>query len=156
MNIVNAGRGCLQLECWARGDGRFVSLLLSRAGQCPLCLSSGWMGIWVSVMSYYITACTLKWISRDYHMITYSVSHFAELYAKKLGIRADILRQTLWGDFFLNAKAKRIYKGAQVCCFPSPSGKRLFSCDVLFSSGPGQSQEATFCAVCTREYVGSV
>ncbi len=43
-----------------------------------------------------------------------SVNHFAELYAKKLGIRAEILRRTLWGDFFLNTKAKRIFKGAQV------------------------------------------
>ena len=42
------------------------------------------------------------------------VSHFAELYAKKLGIQADVLRKTLWGDFFLNAKTKRIYRGAQV------------------------------------------
>ena len=29
------------------------------------------------------------------------------------GVRADVLRKTLWGDFYLNAKAKRIYKGAQ-------------------------------------------
>ena len=42
------------------------------------------------------------------------VSHFTELYAKKLGIQADVLRKTLWGDFFLNAKTKRIYRGAQV------------------------------------------
>ena len=46
------------------------------------------------------------------------VSHFAELYAKKLGIQADTLRKTLWGDFFLNAKTKRIHKGAQVGMSP--------------------------------------
>lgn len=46
------------------------------------------------------------------------VSHFAELYAKKLGIQADTLRKTLWGDFFLNTKTKRIHKGAQVGMLP--------------------------------------
>ena len=49
------------------------------------------------------------------HMVIhYRVSHFAKLYAKKLGIRSDVLRKTLWGDYFLNTKAKRIFKGAQV------------------------------------------
>ncbi|XP_064391164.1 elongation factor-like GTPase 1 isoform X2 [Halichondria panicea] len=43
----------------------------------------------------------------------FSVSHFAELYSKKLGIRADVLNKTLWGDYFLNTKSKRIFKGAQ-------------------------------------------
>uniref|UniRef100_A0A1A7YEI2 Elongation factor-like 1 n=1 Tax=Iconisemion striatum TaxID=60296 RepID=A0A1A7YEI2_9TELE len=30
-----------------------------------------------------------------------------------MGIRAEVLLKTLWGDFYLNAKAKRIMKGAQ-------------------------------------------
>ena len=42
-----------------------------------------------------------------------SLHHFADIYAKRLGVRADVLRKTLWGDFYLNAKTKRIYKGAQ-------------------------------------------
>ena len=42
------------------------------------------------------------------------VSHFAEMYAKKLGINAQVLKKTLWGDFYLNSKTKRIFKGAQV------------------------------------------
>ena len=46
--------------------------------------------------------------------LLFSVSHFAELYSKKLGIRADVLNKTLWGDYFLNTKSKRIFKGAQV------------------------------------------
>ena len=45
--------------------------------------------------------------------VYYSLHHFADIYAKKLGVRADVLKKTLWGDFYLNAKAKRIYKGAQ-------------------------------------------
>jgi len=49
--------------------------------------------------------------------ITYcfSINHFAQLYARKVGIKVSILEKTLWGDFFLNAKSKRIFKGAQVC-----------------------------------------
>lgn len=46
------------------------------------------------------------------------MSHFAELYGKKLGIRQEVLRRTLWGDFFLNSKAKRIFKGAMVTHLP--------------------------------------
>ena len=42
------------------------------------------------------------------------MGHFAELYSKRLGIRVEILQKTLWGDYFVNAKAKRIFKGAQV------------------------------------------
>lgn len=31
-----------------------------------------------------------------------------------MGIRSEVLLKTLWGDFYLNAKAKKIMKGAQV------------------------------------------
>ncbi|KAI5696487.1 hypothetical protein M8J75_013562 [Diaphorina citri] len=43
----------------------------------------------------------------------FTIDDFARLYSAKLGIREDILRKTLWGDYYLNAKAKRILKGAQ-------------------------------------------
>ncbi|XP_074650773.1 elongation factor-like GTPase 1 [Tubulanus polymorphus] len=43
----------------------------------------------------------------------FGIEHFAELYASKLGIKSAVLRQTLWGDFYLNMKSKRIMKGAQ-------------------------------------------
>lgn len=56
--------------------------------------------------------------NRSTHVHVYSVpcrvSHFAEMYAKKLGIKAAVLNKTLWGDFYLNTKTKRIFKGAQV------------------------------------------
>lgn len=42
------------------------------------------------------------------------IEHFASMYAKKLGIREDVLRKTLWGDYYLDKKTKRIYKGAYV------------------------------------------
>jgi ribosome assembly protein 1 len=45
------------------------------------------------------------------------VGHFAEMYAKKLGIKAAVLNKTLWGDFYLNTKTKRIFKGAQVSLY---------------------------------------
>jgi ribosome assembly protein 1 len=42
----------------------------------------------------------------------FGVSHFAELYSKRLGIRQEVLQRTLWGNFYLNSKAKRIFRGA--------------------------------------------
>jgi hypothetical protein len=35
-----------------------------------------------------------------------SIDHFAQIYAERLGIRADVLRRTLWGDWYLDAKNK--------------------------------------------------
>ncbi|XP_023227441.1 elongation factor-like GTPase 1 [Centruroides sculpturatus] len=43
----------------------------------------------------------------------FGISHFAKLYSTKLGIKEDILNKTLWGDYYLNTKTKRIMKGAQ-------------------------------------------
>nr|XP_057934508.1 elongation factor-like GTPase 1 isoform X2 [Doryrhamphus excisus] len=42
-----------------------------------------------------------------------SIQHFAHIYSQKMGINAGVLLKTLWGDFYLNAKAKKIMKGAQ-------------------------------------------
>jgi ribosome assembly protein 1 len=35
------------------------------------------------------------------------------LYAEKLGVNEKVLQKTLWGDFYLHAKTKRVMKGAQ-------------------------------------------
>lgn len=43
----------------------------------------------------------------------FSIQTFASIYSQKMGIKADVLQKTLWGDFYLNTKAKRIMKGAQ-------------------------------------------
>ncbi|MBN3290122.1 EFL1 GTPase, partial [Polypterus senegalus] len=43
----------------------------------------------------------------------FSILQFAQLYSQKMGIRIEVLQKTLWGDFYLNAKAKKIMKGAQ-------------------------------------------
>uniref|UniRef100_A0A8C4TEJ3 Elongation factor-like 1 n=2 Tax=Erpetoichthys calabaricus TaxID=27687 RepID=A0A8C4TEJ3_ERPCA len=43
----------------------------------------------------------------------FSIHQFAQLYSQKMGIRIEVLLKTLWGDFYLNAKAKKIMKGAQ-------------------------------------------
>ena len=37
-----------------------------------------------------------------------------QLYAKKVGVSAAVLQQTLWGDFYLDTKTKSVKKGAQV------------------------------------------
>lgn len=43
----------------------------------------------------------------------FSVEDFVKLYAEKLGVSETVLRKTLWGDFYLHAKTKRVMKGAQ-------------------------------------------
>ncbi|XP_028967581.1 elongation factor-like GTPase 1 [Galendromus occidentalis] len=43
----------------------------------------------------------------------FSIEDFARIYSLKLGVRPEVLRRTLWGDFYLNMKAKKIQKGAQ-------------------------------------------
>lgn len=35
------------------------------------------------------------------------------MYAEKLGVNEKVLQKTLWGDFYLHAKTKRVMKGAQ-------------------------------------------
>ena len=47
-------------------------------------------------------------------ILIYRIGEFAELYSKKLGISETGLRKTLWGDYYLNMKTKRVMKGAQV------------------------------------------
>uniref|UniRef100_T1JFT1 Ribosome assembly protein 1 n=1 Tax=Strigamia maritima TaxID=126957 RepID=T1JFT1_STRMM len=46
----------------------------------------------------------------------FGISHFAQMYTEKLGIKESVLLKTLWGDYYLNAKTKRIVKGAQARC----------------------------------------
>ncbi|CAB4024121.1 Elongation factor Tu GTP-binding domain-containing 1, partial [Paramuricea clavata] len=43
----------------------------------------------------------------------FRVNDFAEMYSKKIGVRSDVLIKTLWGDYYLHTKTKRIMKGAQ-------------------------------------------
>ena len=45
---------------------------------------------------------------------TNRIKNFADIYSAKLGFKREILVETLWGDYFLNAKTKRIMKDAQV------------------------------------------
>ncbi|XP_055954074.1 elongation factor-like GTPase 1 isoform X2 [Argiope bruennichi] len=43
----------------------------------------------------------------------FGVSHFAKLFASKLGAKEEVLKRTLWGDFYFNSKTKQILRGAQ-------------------------------------------
>ncbi|XP_069671578.1 elongation factor-like GTPase 1 [Periplaneta americana] len=43
----------------------------------------------------------------------FCVEDFAKLYAEKLGVNEKVLLKTLWGDFYLHGKTKRVMKGAQ-------------------------------------------
>jgi len=64
-----------------------------------------------------VVAAIVRW-----HVIAYSlccfganrVEQFAQLYAKKVGVNAAVLQQTLWGDYYLDSKTKTVKKGAQV------------------------------------------
>ncbi|XP_045511876.1 elongation factor-like GTPase 1 isoform X2 [Pieris brassicae] len=38
---------------------------------------------------------------------------FAKLFSDKLGVKEELLKKVLWGDFYLNSKTKRFMKGAQ-------------------------------------------
>ncbi|XP_043836105.1 elongation factor-like GTPase 1 [Dromiciops gliroides] len=43
----------------------------------------------------------------------FGIEHFAKLYSQKLGIKTDVLLKTLWGDYYLNTKSKKIMKTDQ-------------------------------------------
>ncbi|XP_043474180.1 elongation factor-like GTPase 1 [Leptopilina heterotoma] len=43
----------------------------------------------------------------------FGIREFAKIYAEKLGFSEGVLMKTLWGDYYLNGKLKRIFKGAQ-------------------------------------------
>jgi len=42
----------------------------------------------------------------------FSLNTFAKIYSKKLGFSESVLQRTLWGDFYINMKARKIYSGA--------------------------------------------
>lgn len=53
-------------------------------------------------------------ISQIYtYLSRFSIETFANLVSNKLGVKVDVLKKTLWGDFYLQSKTKRIMKGAQ-------------------------------------------
>lgn len=85
-----------------------------------------------------------------------SISHFAELYSKKLGISADLLKKTLWGDYYLDAKNKRIRRGALVTSDSNLLWMLCFSCSHLIrlAAFPVEGQEAAFCGLHPGESVG--
>ncbi|XP_076231146.1 elongation factor-like GTPase 1 isoform X1 [Calliopsis andreniformis] len=43
----------------------------------------------------------------------FGVKDFAKIFSTKLGFSEKVLLKTLWGDFYVNTKTKRIMKGAQ-------------------------------------------
>ena len=47
-------------------------------------------------------------------IVNFRLDHFSELYARKVGLSETVLRKTLWGDFYVDTKAKSVKKGAQV------------------------------------------
>lgn len=45
----------------------------------------------------------------SYHGWGFKLDQFCALYARKLGMRKSLLEKTLWGDFYLNPKTKKVY-----------------------------------------------
>ncbi|XP_078097129.1 elongation factor-like GTPase 1 [Mustelus asterias] len=43
----------------------------------------------------------------------FRIEQFVQMYSQKVGISAEVLLKTLWGDYYLNTKTKKIMKGAQ-------------------------------------------
>lgn len=40
----------------------------------------------------------------------FGIEHFARIYSQKIGIKKEVLLKTLWGDYYINMKAKKIMK----------------------------------------------
>lgn len=40
----------------------------------------------------------------------FRIEHFAQIYSQKIGIKKEVLLKTLWGDYYINMKAKKIVK----------------------------------------------
>lgn len=47
-----------------------------------------------------------------FHTWGFTIDYFADIYAKKLGARKNVLKRALWGDYYINMKQKKIVKGA--------------------------------------------
>ncbi len=43
----------------------------------------------------------------------FTIEDFADILSKKVGFSKNVLRRTLWGNYYLNSKTKRVMKGAQ-------------------------------------------
>jgi len=41
----------------------------------------------------------------------FDLNIFAKIYAGKLGFSESVLKKTLWGDFYINTKSKKIMRG---------------------------------------------
>ena len=53
-------------------------------------------------------------LSSPLSLILCSIEDFAHMYSTKLGMSESALCKTLWGDYYLNTKTKRIHKDAFV------------------------------------------
>ncbi|XP_052618909.1 elongation factor-like GTPase 1 [Peromyscus californicus insignis] len=40
----------------------------------------------------------------------FGIEHFARIYSQKIGIKKEVLLKTLWGDYYINMKAKKIMR----------------------------------------------
>ena len=83
------------------------SLLVSRRGG-----ALGQFGILLNQRCFWKYLCIFLLFLYYYNYC--SIEDFARIYSSNLGMKVDVLCKTLWGDFYLNTKTKRIHKGAFV------------------------------------------
>ncbi|XKL67522.1 hypothetical protein PGB90_003013 [Kerria lacca] len=48
-----------------------------------------------------------------FHGWGFTIDNFTEIFSKKLGFSKNVLRKTLWGNYYISMKTKRVMKGAQ-------------------------------------------
>ncbi|KAG8516396.1 Elongation factor-like GTPase 1 [Galemys pyrenaicus] len=69
----------------------------------------------------------------------FGIEHFAAIYSQRMGVRKEVLLKTLWGDYCVNAKAKRIVKADQ------PPGSSSDSHVRMAAEYPERRQAETRC-----------
>lgn len=65
-----------------------------------------------NLLSFCLRICFISMILM-FMILFCRVSDFSKIFAKKLGFSESVLNATLWGDYYINTKLKRIMKGAQ-------------------------------------------
>ena len=90
---------------------------------CPLFHSLNLFRLFLQTFSVFLAFLTsmgfpvllISWLtSQGVSCSIFSVGDFARQYSQRLGLSEGVLRRTLWGDFYIDNKNKRVRANAQV------------------------------------------
>ncbi|XP_026813344.1 elongation factor-like GTPase 1 isoform X3 [Rhopalosiphum maidis] len=81
--------------------------------QVKICTTSGALPLRPLMIPIYIFHHNREMLFLHLLLMAGHLETFANLVSNKLGVNVDVLKKTLWGDFYLHSKTKRIMKGAQ-------------------------------------------